>query len=395
MKALEVLAPLAAQSGERLQVVSQESTLEMQKWHGNSENLRLSGVEDMIALAGSLLSLIIGAGGTRASMALARAWGILDLPGEIKIHRDPTPRFGGFGIVVAVVLGYAVVAGAIGLWSRWGIDMLVGGLVIAFTGAVDDIRGLRPMDKLLGQLVGGIAFVALSWSSFAGGVLAGTLPALLYAFIGVLFVTFMSNGLNLLDGLDGLAAGATAVMASFLTVLALFEGKQEIALTLGTLVGACIGFLIYNVPPAKTFMGDIGSLFLGYMVAAAGLQLCFSHPVSISRVLGILLILAVPIVDASLAILRRLLGHRNIFSGDRLHLYDCIHRQFRGDTWRTLGAIWGLTFSCGVAGVFAFFARTFVAAMIASAVILGMAALASRVGSLWASDGPARRGSAL
>lgn len=345
----------------------------------------------MIPLAGLLLGLIIAVGGTRASMALARALGILDFPGEIKIHGKPTPRFGGFGIVLGTLVGCLVATGITSLWDRWGIATLGGALVIGSTGAIDDIRGLRPPYKLLGQFVAGTAFVVMSWL----GLERETLPGLLafpYVALGVLFIAFMSNALNLLDGMDGLAAGTTVVMASFLTVLAFLEGKRELALTLGTLVGACLGFLIYNAPPAKTFMGDTGSLFLGYMMAIAGLQLCFMQPISVAKVLGVLLVLAVPIVDTCLAMLRRLRGHHDVFSGDRYHIYDCIHRKLGGNTWRTLGVMWGITLVGGAAGLLAFFAGASVAVLIAAPVILGMVALASRAGSLRACAGPGTRG---
>jgi len=345
----------------------------------------------MISLAGLLLGLIIAVGGTRASMALARALGILDFPGEIKIHGKPTPRFGGFGIALGTLVAYLVAARVTGLWRRWDIATLGGALVIGSIGAVDDIRGLRPLYKLLGQFVAGTAFVVMSWPGLEGETLPGLL-AFPYVALGVLVIAFMSNALNLLDGMDGLAAGTTVVMASFLTILAFLEGKQELALTLGTLVGACLGFLIYNAPPAKTFMGDIGSLFLGYMMAIAGLQLCFMQPISVAKVLGVLLVLAVPIVDTCLAMLRRLRGHHDVFSGDRYHIYDCIHRKLGGDTWRTLGVMWGITLLGGAAGLLAFFADTSVAVLIAALVILGMLALASRVGSLRASPRPGKRG---
>lgn len=341
----------------------------------------------MIALAGSLLGLIIGAGGTRASIALARALSILDLPGEIKIHGKPTPRFGGFGIVLGTLVGHLVAARIDGLWGRWDIATLGGALVIALTGAIDDVRGLRPVYKLLGQFVAGTAFVVMSGPALDGETLPGLL-AFSYVALGVVFIAFMSNALNLLDGMDGLAAGTTVVMASFLTILAFLEGKQELALTLGTLVGACLGFFIYNAPPAKTFMGDIGSLFLGYMMAIAGLQLCLVRPISVAKVLSVLLVLAVPIVDTCLAMLRRLRSHHDVFSGDRYHIYDCIHRKLGGDTWRTLGVMWGITLVGGAAGLLAFFAGTSVAVLIAAPVILGMVALASRVGSLRACAGP-------
>jgi UDP-GlcNAc:undecaprenyl-phosphate GlcNAc-1-phosphate transferase len=198
----------------------------------------------------------------------------------------------------------------------------------------------------------------------------------------MLFIAFMSNGLNLLDGMDGLAAGSTAIMASFMAALAFYEGNQELGLILMALVGACLGFLVYNLPRAKTFMGDIGSLFLGYMLAVASLQLWYRQPISITRVLGVLLILAVPITDTCLAIIRRFQAHRAIFSGDRFHLYDCIYRKLGRNTWATLATMWGIALASGAVGSFVFFTETTTAVSLTTFFAIGMIVLAGRVGSL-------------
>lgn len=346
----------------------------------------------MTAFVGLLIGVILAAGGTRASMSLARGLGILDLPGEIKIHREPTPRFGGFGIVLATLGGYAIVAQTISISGRWSIASLVGGLIIALTGAIDDIYGLRPLHKLLGQLAGGMMFVFLYWLGGKGTFLEGDFLLLPFSAVSVLFIAFMSNGINLLDGIDGLAAGTTAVITSFLTALAFVEGQQQLGLVLIILVGACLGFLFFNVPPAKTFMGDVGSLFLGYMIATAALQLIYLQSVSVAKVLGVVLILVVPIADTSLAILRRFKDHRNIFVGDRFHIYDCIYRKLGGNIWWTLSSMWGITLACGAAGTFAFFVDTTTAVCIALLVAMGMAVLANKVGSLYVAPRHSRHG---
>lgn len=335
----------------------------------------------MLSMIGFLLGFLFGHLGTRFSLTIATSKNILDYPGEIKIHSTPMPRFGGLGLVGGTILGSAVLAPFSGqhqgLWA-----VLSGALIMALTGAVDDLRTLRPSHKLAGQVIAGTVFVALTWRSMAAAGLSGVQLGT-YALVTVFFLVFLSNAMNLLDGMDGLAAGTSLLSAGFLAIIAWEGAAAELELLLATFIGSCLAFLAYNRPPARTFMGDIGSLFLGYVAGVAALRLGFPSPESWSfpRVAGILLILALPLGDTSLAILRRMARGRDIMTGDRFHLYDGLSRRFGGKTWLTLAAMWGLTFVTGALGTAVYSSGTGAALVVTGIVVLGMLLLAHEVGA--------------
>lgn len=332
-----------------------------------------------VVLISFLLGFIFAAFGTNFSIMIARSLNILDFPGKIKIHREPTPRFGGLGIVIGMLLVFFAVALMDHFFKNY-ISILTGGLLMAFTGAIDDIYSIKPVNKLLGQFLSGITFSGLFFATLKTPTLSWVI-FLSYAGISILFICFMSNSLNLLDGMDGLAAGMTTIIAIFLMTLTFYEGRLDLGILVAALLGSCLGFLFYNISPAKTFMGDIGSLFLGYIIAVVAIDLAFIPLISVNRLLGILLILALPIADTCLAILRRIIGHKDIFSGDRFHLYDCIYRLVDKSIWKTLGIMWAITLICGLLGLVAFFSNTFVAIAISVIVALGMLILAVRTGA--------------
>lgn len=333
----------------------------------------------MMTLAGIsiVIGALVGAGATGLSMRVARRFGILDYPGKIKIHRDPTPRFGGLGIVLGTLAASLGVTAALGLRLT---GVLAGGLIIAFTGAADDIWNLSPMQKLLGQLVGAILYAGLLFARLPLDGLP-TIMSTLLAGGTILLVCFMTNSLNLLDGMDGLAAGTTGIIASFLLGLAVFEGSQSATSLLGALVGSCIGFLLFNLPPAKTFMGDVGSLFLGFIVAVAAADRVLAS-LSWSGTLGVVLILAVPIADTGFAIMRRLRSRKSVMTGDRYHLYDCVHRLTGLDTWRTLVLMWGLEVVLGAIGLTVYGSPPVLAVALSGLSLAGLLLLAIKVGAL-------------
>ncbi|MGB9859824.1 MAG: glycosyltransferase family 4 protein [Moorellaceae bacterium] len=332
-----------------------------------------------MVLVSACISLVFSIIATYLSIKVARIWGIVDVPGELKIHQSIIPRFGGLGIVSAVFLTLVIIEAASNFLQLSGIVILVGSLLIALTGAVDDIFKLRPLQKILGQVLGSAVF-AIYWLVTSGFKPEIALPA---AFIAViLFICFMSNSLNLLDGLDGLAAGVTVILSIYLAILAIREGEQQLYILLGVLSGACVGFLVFNLPPAKTFMGDIGSLFLGYIVGVTAIELAASGGISVNKVLGVMLILGVPVGDTLLAIWRRFKTHRPLFSGDRLHLYDCLYQYLRGNTWQTLLFMWGTTAVTGLTGLFVFYSDNIVIGFsVASVIAFSILILAKRLGA--------------
>jgi UDP-GlcNAc:undecaprenyl-phosphate GlcNAc-1-phosphate transferase len=242
-------------------------------------------------------------------------WGILDAPGHLKIHREPIPRLGGVAIACALFAGIAV---ALRSASGGALFFAAALALVWLAGFIDDLRELAPSFRLLAQIGGAVLLYAGGWrvASFSSGAFG--------IFVQCLFVILFVNAFNFLDGVDGLAAGITAAIA---LGYALAPGAALSALGYAvawSLLGACTGFLFFNFPPAKIFMGDSGSMVLGFGVAFLGLDLVSGH--SDGRVANSLLfsflIAALPLLDAVLVVTRRVARGQSPFRGDRGHFYD-------------------------------------------------------------------------
>lgn len=260
---------------------------------------------------------------------LAVRWGWLDRPdGRRKLHRFPVPTVGGVAVVFAFVVAAAhlqIVArrmgGARGLPDFWA-PLVVAALVLMALGLLDDTRGVRPLVKLLVQAtVGaglffcGFRIVAVS-NPFGDSIELGVfaLPVTLLWLVG------MSNALNLIDGLDGLAAGLSLVSTAGLLLAALVSGRLEVALVAAALAGALLGFLPYNFNPARVFLGDCGSLPVGLVLAAIAVRGSMKSSAAIAISLP-LLALALPILDVALAMVRRFVRRKPVFEGDHDHIH--------------------------------------------------------------------------
>ncbi|RMH57812.1 MAG: undecaprenyl/decaprenyl-phosphate alpha-N-acetylglucosaminyl 1-phosphate transferase [Deinococcus-Thermus bacterium] len=254
------------------------------------------------------------------SIPLARALGIVDRPGAIKIHTLPTPRFGGVGIVVAF-----------GLWG-WQSGLLGGGallglLIIAFTGALDDRYGLTPKVRLAAELVAGVALGLHFWPELGG---VGLL-------LGVVLVPTMANAVNLIDGMNGLASGNAIISA--LGVAVLLWGTPQATLAL-LAAASLLGFLVWNYPQAKTFMGDVGSLSTGYMLAMLWIA-ATTHGGQTFLAAGAML--AFPLYDTLAGIVRRWRRGKPIFDGDRDHTYDRLDQLYIQNPSKTVLVVWLLS----------------------------------------------------
>lgn len=295
-----------------------------------------------------LLALATTYGAYRLGLRL----GVLDRPGELKIHERPVPRIGGLGIAAASLI--TVAAGGAGAGEPWLLTgILLVGVIVAATGFVDDLINLRPVQKLSGQILGGLLLGAATLPYVA----ARPAPWLwwvpltaLYPLAAAFLVTLFSNGFNLLDGMDGMLGGLSLIATLFLGVIAWLEGHPVLVLTTAASAGATLAFLFYNRPPARTFMGDSGSLFLGAQAAAVGAVLVFTSA-SVARALAVAVVLAVPLADTFLAVVRRFRSGGGIMSGDRLHLYDCIFLATGGRIWPTLWIAWGIGLTAGLVGL--------------------------------------------
>lgn len=257
-------------------------------------------------------------------MRIAKFIGAMDIPNERKIHKVPIPRLGGLGIYAGFLLGYM-------LFGQHTIQMnaiLIGSFIILVLGIFDDIKPIPAKYKLIGQIIGS------SVVPLYGGILLQDVSAFgLYVNFGllaypltVLFIVSVINCINLIDGLDGLSSGISSIY--FLTVgiigllLNNFNGL-DISLTF-IMLGSTLGFLVHNFHPAKIFMGDSGSMFLGYIIAVIAL-LGFKNITLTSFIIPILL-LAIPIMDTLFAIIRRLINHKPITMPDKNHLHHQLLR---------------------------------------------------------------------
>lgn len=246
----------------------------------------------------------------------------LDMPNERKVHKKPMPRLGGLAIFLGFLLGYM-------LFCNPTVQMnsiLIGSFILILIGIVDDINPITPKIKFIGQLVSAIIVV------WYGNVILQDLSAYgLYLNFGifakpitVFFIVGIINCVNLIDGLDGLAGGISTIFFITITIIATIMGAYnglDSSLTL-IMIGSTLGFLVYNFHPAKIFMGDSGSMFLGYMISVISL-LGFKN-VTLTSFIVPILILAIPILDTIFAIIRRSLKGESFAKADKEHFHHQI-----------------------------------------------------------------------
>ncbi len=256
---------------------------------------------------------------TPAVGGMARLLGAVDRPGDRRLNRRPIPRLGG----LAIFLGIVVPALAFLDLSAETRGVLLGAAVATVVGAVDDFRGLSPPTKLVGQiLAAGIPPAFGVWVDHFTfpGLGAVDVPAWVGIPLSIFWIVAVMNMVNFLDGLDGLAAGVCAIAGVTFAILALSLGKTDPAILSAIVGGACLGFLRHNFFPARIFMGDSGALCLGFILAAVSIQ-GLLKTASTVVLLFPLLVLAVPIIDTSFVVARRLKNSRPIYGADRSHLH--------------------------------------------------------------------------
>lgn len=248
--------------------------------------------------------------------------GALDIPDKRKVHSTPIPRLGGLGIYAGFVLGYM-------LFGHQSVQMnsiLIGSFIIILTGMIDDMKPIPAKYKFLGQLAAALII------PFYGGIVLRDVSAFgIYINFGILsypltafFIVAAINCVNLIDGLDGLAGGISAIYFLTIGIISLVQKNTNGLDTILTFImlGSTLGFLKHNFNPASIFMGDSGSMFLGYMIAVIAL-LGYKNVTFTSFIVPIFL-LAIPILDTAFAILRRFINHKPISMPDKNHL----HHQF-------------------------------------------------------------------
>jgi len=287
------------------------------------------------------LSFVLAVGLTWAVRTLARRLRLLDKPSGRRVHRVPVPRIGGLAVfmaTVAALLAFFFLYESMlqkAMLERldlfWGL--LAGATIIVIVGLMDDARGISPVIKLLGTLLGALI---VCWGGLEAHALRlpmiGTIHLGWLALpLAVIWVLGCTHAMNLIDGIDGLASGIGLVMSATLFVLSMMSGNWVAAVIAATVAGACLGFLLFNFHPASIFLGDCGSLFLGFSLGSLCLVSARSHAAVAGAVA--LVIFGLPILDTVAAIVRRWLRRLPISASDRQHIHHRLlqmglsHRQ--------------------------------------------------------------------
>lgn len=256
-----------------------------------------------------LIAILFSFLATPAAAYLARKLNFMDKPNYKKVHAQPTPLLGGLAIYFAFILSLSLTIHADSIL----IGILVGGTVIMVVGLIDDKFGMLPRVKLLWQFIG--ALVAILMGVRVVFIKTPILSKIFTCF----WLVAMTNALNLLDNINGLCAGVGCISAFFFGTLAFIHGQLMVAVVSFALAGSCLGFLKHNFPKAGIFMGDAGSLFLGFMLASIAVAGSWKTS-SVTTSLAIpVLILGYPIFDVTLVTVMRLLERRPISKGGKDH----------------------------------------------------------------------------
>ena len=273
-----------------------------------------------------IISFIFTLATTPLVRRLAFKIGAIDVPKDARrVHKKPTPRIGG----IAMVFGFSVATLCFAQPSRQLFGTMCGLAIIFIMGIIDDCKELDAKLKFVVQIIAALVVIFVgdikidiftNPNIFNGSSPYLILPKWMSVAVTVLWIVFITNAVNFIDGLDGLAAGVSAIMSVSLVFIAVRVGEYQIAVLGIALMGSCFGFLPFNFNPAKIFMGDTGSTFLGFMLATLSIQGVFKSYAVISFAVP-LLILGLPLFDASFAMIRRMLSGKSPMVADRGHLH--------------------------------------------------------------------------
>lgn len=259
-------------------------------------------------------------------LRLCWRYGWFDHPNGRKVHQNPVPRLGGvaifFGFWLAVAVGLARSPDRFYLATEQFAPIFFGSLVILAIGLYDDLKGAVPAAKLLAQITAGLILIAwgiqirVLYIPFVGGVALGATSVP----VTLLWLLALANTINLIDGLDGLAAGISAIVAASLLLTGLFLKIESVAIISAAVMGATLAFLRFNWHPARLFMGDSGSLVLGFLFASVSI-ICPVKSITGVALFVPLLALGVPLIETASAIVRRISAKQKLLAADNQHLF--------------------------------------------------------------------------
>jgi UDP-GlcNAc:undecaprenyl-phosphate GlcNAc-1-phosphate transferase len=294
---------------------------------------------------------------------LAIRIGATDLPNARKVHKKIMPRMGGLAIYLAFIIGMLI------MWpdSSFTLPLIIGSVIIILTGVLDDMYSLSPRVKIVAHFFAALVIVHSGISvEFINLPFNGILQLYWLSIpLTLLWIMGITNAINLIDGLDGLAVGVSSIVLLTIAGLSLTEGNLFVFTVSAILLGSTLGFLPYNFHPAKIFMGDTGSYFLGYIISVLAL-LGFKNVTLFSLVVPII-ILAVPISDTLFAIIRRLVNRRPLTAPDKSHLHHCLLRYGFSQS-QTVVLIYGMSAMFALAAI-VFSTSTLLGSMI---IIIGV-----------------------
>jgi UDP-GlcNAc:undecaprenyl-phosphate GlcNAc-1-phosphate transferase len=247
-----------------------------------------------------IVALVFSVVGTPVARRLALVSGVVDTPSARKVHAEPTPLLGGAAIYGAFVLALLIFGGRQEIRQLVGI--VIGATFVSAVGVIDDVRGVRPLVKLGAQVIAACILPL-------AGLRVQLFPIELFnVLLTIFWVVGITNALNLLDNMDGLGGGIAAIAAAHFLLLAAMNTPAQflVGALAAALLGACIGFVRYNFNPARIFMGDTGSLFIGFILAALGIKLRFLGNTYAVTWMVPVVVLLVPVFDTSLVFVSRL-----------------------------------------------------------------------------------------
>jgi len=304
---------------------------------------------------------------------LAIALRALDHPDTRKLQTSAVPRLGGVAILVGLALGTGMAG--VSRWGEWDnlqrSEMLVLALgtgLVFLVGAIDDLVGVSIAKKFLCQILAGWLLVQMGWSfevlrlPLLGEISLGWLGPL----VSLVWIVGVTNAVNLIDGLDGLASGVVAIIATSVLAYSVVQGNSGTVLLMAATAGSCLGFLRHNWAPARIFMGDSGSLTLGFLLAASTVHSSLKAPAAVA-ILVPLLALGLPVIDTLLVMAVRFLDRPHsplaerlllMFHADRQHLHHLL-AHLGAERTRTVKVLYLVAVSfCGMALLVAFTGET-------------------------------------
>ena len=318
-------------------------------------------------ILGFVLAYLLALVGVPMARRAALNFGVVDRPdGGLKTQKEPVPYLGGMAVFASFLL-------ALGMTFELDHDLLgllLASSIVATIGLIDDFGVLTPKAKVMGQLVAIFVLMRAGVS-----VHIAILPVWLQIVITLVWLVGMSNAFNLVDIMDGLAAGLGVISAGFLLVVASLNGRWVVAAFTVAMIGSLLGFLKLNFFPAKIYLGDTGSLFIGLALGALAMVMDYTRHNPLGWIAP-LFMLALPIVDTAYVTVLRLKAGRKVYHGSPDHFPLRLRRRFGGDTVKTVLAAYGAAVVCGSVGLLIMYlepAETVIVTVVSA--VLGLAVL--------------------